>query len=129
MKPIKESWQRFVQKLRTFTWLNVRSVLFLVVAVLFLFLLFWGEPITHFLSDTENQSVQTVLTPSSISGTHIVIPPEVISINNQINLDVIGAIILFLVIVTGTLTTILSKRNLPVKDGRNNMKQGGGKNE
>ena len=122
MKPIKESWQLFLQKLKTFRWLNVRFVLFLIVAVLFLFLLFWGEPITHFLSDTENQSVQTVLTPSSISGIQVEIPPEVISINRQINLDVIGAVILVLVIVIGTLTNILYKRNVLVKVGGRDKK-------
>lgn len=122
MKPIKESFRLFIQKLKTFKWLNVRVTLFVVVAVLFLFLLVWGEPITHFLSDTENQSIQAVLTPSSISGSQVEIPPEVISINRQINLDVIGAIILVLVIIVGTLTNILYKRNLTVKIG-NKKKQ------
>lgn len=122
MKPFMEPWQRFLQKLKTFRWLNVRFILFLLVAVLFLFLLFWGEPITHFLSDTENQSVQAVLTPSSISGTQVEIPPEVILINRQINLDVIGAVILVLVIVIGTLTNILYKRNLLVKVGGRDKK-------
>jgi hypothetical protein len=117
MKPVKKSWQWFVQKIKTFRWLNIQFVLFVIVAVLFLFLLLWGEPITHFLSDTENQSIQAILTPSSISGTQVEIPPEVISINRQINLDVFGAAILVFVIIVGTLTNILYKKNTPVKVG------------
>ncbi len=123
MRPIKESLRLFVQKLKTFKWLNVRFILFIVVAVLFLFLLLWGEPITHFLTDTENQSIQAVLTPSSISGSEVEIPPEVIAINNQINLDVIGAAILFLVILAGVLSNILYKRNRTQKVGSKTKKR------
>lgn len=103
--------------------MNVRFILFIVVAVLFLFLLLWGEPITHFLTDTENQSIQAVLTPSSISGSEVEIPPEVIAINNQINLDVIGAAILFLVILAGVLSNILYKRNRTQKVGSKTKKR------
>jgi len=110
MTTIRDFWERLRTGIQRTPWLTLQVFLMFVVALLFLVLIIWSEPISRImLPVTPSLSANSTL-PTPAAGTTTEIPLEYRQNALQTNINVIGAGLMVLIIVVGTLTHLAYRR-------------------
>jgi hypothetical protein len=92
------------------SWVNLQNLLFTSVILAFIIIIIWSEDISHFFEAIRLSDVQTTLTPTILPGTPTPLPPEWLASAQQTNGIIVGAVIIVMLIIAGTMAIILRDR-------------------
>ena len=111
MSKLTKQFRIFATRIQASRWVNLQSVMILLVVVLFVGSVFGGEAIARLLT-TGGLTVMPTPTVTPRPDVDVQIDPELLKTANQTNAITIGAAILVLIIVFGV---ILHLRKRPLK--------------
>lgn len=112
MAGLKERLRRFADTLQASRWINLQTVMIVLVVILFVAAVFSGEAIASLLTSIGLAAVPApTVTPRP--DVEIQIDPELLQTANQTNAITIGAAILVLIIVFGVILHLRQRRLKP----------------
>jgi hypothetical protein len=88
-------------------WINFQNLIFITVILAFMVIVFWSESMSKHFAAARLAKVGATITPSVLPGTPTPLPAELISSAEQTNGILVGAIIILLAILVGTLAMVL----------------------
>jgi hypothetical protein len=89
------------------SWVNLQNLVFTSVILAFIIIIIWSEDISHFFEAIRLSDVQATATPSILPGTPTPLSPEWLASAQQTNGIIVGAVIIVLLIIAGTVGIIL----------------------
>jgi hypothetical protein len=104
----RSTWKKIRNKLPS--WVNLQNLVFTSVILAFIIIILWSEDISHFFESIRLSDVQTSTTPTILPGTPTPLPPEWLASAQQTNGIIVGAVIIVLLIIAGTLAIIVRDR-------------------
>jgi hypothetical protein len=111
MAKIRHIWQQFRQKIKLPGWLTIQVVIVGLVALLFIAMMIWNEPIVSlFIKPTSTPLVITIV-PTVQPGTPTPLPEEWVESSQQTNGIIFGGSIMILIIVISVVSLMLRNRN------------------
>ena len=110
---MKDRLRKFIDKVRGRVpgWVNLKNLVFLVVILAFVIIVIWSESLSHFIGGRELRSTVTTSTPTILPGTPTPLPEEWLMSTDQTNGIILGAIIILLAIVAGTVVILMRDRD------------------
>jgi hypothetical protein len=106
MKLVLQSLRNKLRK-KLPSWVNLQNLVFTSVILAFIIIIIWSEDISHFFEVIRLSDVQTSATPSILPGTPTPLPAEWLASAQQTNGIIVGAVIIVLLIIAGTVGIIL----------------------
>jgi hypothetical protein len=88
-------------------WINLQNLVFSSVIIAFIIIIIWSEDISHFVEAIRLTDVQATPIPSILPGTPTPLPDEWLASAQQTNGIIIGAVIIILLIIAGTVGIII----------------------
>lgn len=112
MSKLTERLRKFAEKLQTSRWVNLQTVMIVLVIALFISAIFSGDAIANLLTTGGMNALPTpTVTPRP--NVQVQINPELLQTADQTNAITIGAAILVLIIVFGVLLHLRRSRVKP----------------
>jgi len=110
---MNKTLNKIINRIREFlpTWVNFQNLIFLLVFLAFLSIIIWGESLSQLFSS--NGGVDAALTPKIplLPGTPTPpVPVELLRTEDQTNGVILGAIIIILTIIIGTIAILIRDR-------------------
>ena len=93
-----------------FQW-NFQNIVFLAVVVIFAVSLIWSESISHLFGGINLQDANPLPTPTTLWGTPTPLPADYFSNSEQTNGVLLGAVVLGLIIIAGTIGILVRDRS------------------
>ncbi len=93
-----------------FQW-NFQNLVFIVVVVIFTVSVIWSESISHLFGGINLKDTSPLPTPTTLWGTPTPLPAEYFSNSEQTNGVLLGAVILGLIIIAGTIGILVRDRS------------------
>ena len=112
MARIKERFRNFAKKLQASRWVNLQTVMIILVVILFIVAIFSGEAIARMVAPAEFGKMAAA-TATLRPDVEVQIDPELLQTANQTNAITIGAAILVLIIVFGVIIHLRQRRVKP----------------
>ena len=91
-------------------WINFQNLIFLIVILAFIIIVLWSESISYFFEDKQLANAVITATPTILPGTPTSLPDELIRSDEQTNGVILGAIIIILTVVAGTVGILIRDR-------------------
>ena len=112
MAAFKERLRKIAEKLQASRWVNLQTVMIILVVILFVVAIFSGEAIARMVAPAEfGEPAAATATPRP--NVQVQIDPELLQTANQTNAITIGAAILVLIIVFGVIIHLRQRRLKP----------------
>jgi hypothetical protein len=109
---LKECFRIFAKKLQASRWVNLQTVMIILVVILFVVAIFSGEAIARMVAPAEFGKIAAA-TATPRPDVEVQIDPELLQTANQTNAITIGAAILVLIIVFGVIIHLRQRRVKP----------------
>lgn len=107
-KKIRELNNRFWNKMPK--WINLQNVVFIIVIVAFFIIVLWSESISYFFKDKQSENAISKATPTILPEILTSLPEEWIRSADQTSGVILGAIIIILTVVAGTVVILVRDR-------------------
>ena len=91
-------------------WISIQNLVFILVFLAFIFIIVWSEPLSHFFTGNQPTEIAPLTTASSLLGTPTPLPQELLRSGEQTNGVLMGAIIIIVAIVTGSIAILVRDR-------------------
>ncbi len=88
-------------------WVNFQNLIFMAVILAFTIIVVWSEAISKTFAAARLAKIGATATPAILPGTPTPVPPEWATSAEQTNGILMGAVIIMLVILVGTLAMVL----------------------
>ncbi len=88
-------------------WVNFQNLLFITVILAFTIIVVWSESISKTFAAARLARMGATATPAILPGTPTPLPPEWLTSAEQTNGILVGALIILLTILVGTLAMVL----------------------
>jgi hypothetical protein len=89
-----------------------QNLAFVLVFVIFIVSVVWGEPISHLFTGVQIQDVIPTPTPKILPGTPTPLPVEYLSSAEQTNGIIIGMIVIAIIVLGGIIGVLLRDQSL-----------------
>jgi hypothetical protein len=88
-------------------WVTLQNLVFIVVIIIFVITIIWSEPISHLFSNVNLQDQLKVPTPTNEPGEPTPLPPAYYSTADQTNGIILGAIMITIIVLAGTIGILI----------------------
>ncbi len=109
MANLRERFRKFAEKLQASRWVNLQTVMIVLVVILFVMAIFSGEAIARMVAPS-GLGASPAATATPRPNVEVQIDPELLQTANQTNAITIGAAILVLIIVFGVILHLRQRR-------------------
>jgi hypothetical protein len=110
MTKLKDFWQQLWLKIQKTPWITLQGFLMVVVGLFFLALIIWSGPITKMIFPTTPFSATVNLTTTPVAQPTSSIPLEYHQDMRDTIINILGAVLVLLIIIIGTLTHMTYRR-------------------
>jgi len=107
-KDFKELTSRFLKKKPK--WINFQNLIFLFVIAAFFVIVLWSESLSYFFKDKQPANAVSRATPTILPEILTSLPEEWIRSADQTSGVILGAIIIILAVVAGTVAILIRDR-------------------
>jgi hypothetical protein len=106
---LKDRFLKIRRKLRKIfpDWVNFQNIIFIIVIIAFVIIVLWSESMSKHFETVRLTSIGATATPKVLPGTPTPLPPEWMTSPEQTNGILVGAIIILLTILIGTLVMVI----------------------
>jgi uncharacterized membrane protein SpoIIM required for sporulation len=110
---MKNKLKKIIIRIREFlpSWVNFKNILFLLVFLVFISIIIWSESFSQIFSADGMASGAQTPTQALLAGTPIPpVPEELLRTEDQTDGVILGAIIIILTIIIGTISILIRDR-------------------
>ncbi|MDO9547006.1 MAG: hypothetical protein Q7J07_09710 [Pelolinea sp.] len=109
---MKIDLRKFIERIRGYLpkWVSFQNLIFITVFLAFIFIIVWSESLSLFFSVNRPAAIAQLPTPTILPGTPTPLPEELLRSSDQTDGVILGAIIIILAIVTGSIAILIRDR-------------------
>ena len=107
-KTLREIYQQIRKKLPI--WMNIQNSIFFVVILAFIVIVLWSQSLSFFFVGRQYANVAATATPTELPDYLSSLPKEWIRSSDQTSGVILGAIIIILTVVIGTIIIMIRDR-------------------
>ena len=109
---MKKDFHEFIDLMREMLpkWMNFQNLIFFIVILAFI-IIQWSEPLSYFFKGEQSVDVASTAVPTILPDILTSLPEEWIRSAEQTNGVILGAIIILLAVVAGTVVILIRDRD------------------